>query len=47
MDYVRAALSNAVTEGLSLIDVAECARHAETAERLDHAVNQLVIMTVG
>jgi len=47
MDWVRAALSNAVIEGLTLNDVAECARHAASPERFDSAVNELARMTVG
>lgn len=47
MDWVRAALANAIAEGLSLGDVAEMARHAKTPESFDKAVNELVRATNG
>jgi len=42
MDWVRAALANAQTEGLSLDDVLAMAEHADTPEAFDRAVNELV-----
>lgn len=41
MDYVRAAMANAMAEGMNMRDLWECAHHAETPERLDYAVNLL------
>lgn len=42
MDWVRAAIANALAEGLSLADVAAMAEHATTPEAFDRAVNELV-----
>lgn len=42
MDYVRAALTNADCEGLTMPDVIAMAEYAETPEDFDTAVNTLV-----
>ncbi len=47
MEWVRAALGNADVEGLSLQDVKAMAEHANTPERFDYAVNELVRATKG
>ena len=41
MDYVRAAICNAIAEGMSLNDLFAMAQHARTCERFDAAVNEL------
>ena len=47
MDYVRAAIANALAEGLSITDVWKAAEMAETAEDFDDAVNLLVSAGAG
>ena len=47
MDYVRAAIANALAEGLSITDVWKAAEMAEAAEDFDDAVNLLVSAGAG
>jgi len=47
MSWVRAALTNALVEGLEIEDVAMMAEHADTPQAFDEAVNELVRATVG
>lgn len=47
MSWVRAALTNALVEGLTLEDLAMMAEHAHTPEDFDRAVNELIRATVG
>ena len=47
MDFIRATLSNAQQEGLSLQDIIAMAQHAKTAKDLDTAINTLVRATNG
>jgi hypothetical protein len=41
MDYVRAALANAMIEGMTAEDLFFMAMHAQTARDFDDAVNML------
>jgi hypothetical protein len=41
IEYVRAALCNAIAEGMDIYDVYLMAEHAQTCERFDAAVNEL------
>ena len=41
MDWVRAAIANALIEDMTVLDLYEMAEHAETAESFDDAVNIL------
>lgn len=41
MDWIRAAIANAQAEGMDLSDLAAMARHAQTPEHFDRAVNEL------
>jgi len=41
MDYTRAALLNALHEGMTLQDVYAMAEHAQTPQSFDRAVNVL------
>ena len=45
MDYVRAALSNAFFERLTVEDLNEVAAHASNAIEFDYAVNELIQAT--
>ena len=47
MDYTRAAICNAIAEGMSLRDLFAMAEHARTCERFDTAVNELARATNG
>ena len=47
MDWVRAALANAMAEDMTLQDVWACAEHAATPEAFDDAVNELAQMMPG
>lgn len=47
MDYVRAAIAQAMVENLTLDDLWRCAEHADTPETFDAAVNLLVTMGPG
>lgn len=47
MDYVRAAIANALAEGVSINDLWKAAELAETAEDFDDAVNLLVSAGAG
>lgn len=46
MDYVIAAISNAIAEEMSLVDLLHCAIHAKNARDFDTAVNILAQMIV-
>jgi hypothetical protein len=41
IEYVRAALCNAIAERMDIYDVYLMAEHAQTCERFDAAVNEL------
>ena len=45
MDYIRAALANAIASNLSLTDAARMAEHATTPQEFDKAVNMLATAT--
>lgn len=44
MDYVRAAIANAMVEGMTLDDLWACAEHAADGDAFDDAVNTLAQM---
>ena len=41
MDYVRAAICNAIVENMDIQDLWAMAEHAKTPEDFDRAVNEL------
>lgn len=47
MDWIREAIRNAHTEGLTIQDLAAMAEHAKTPQDFDTAVNELIRATVG
>lgn len=42
IDWVKSALFNAMHSGLTLEDVCEASRHAESAEAFDEAISFLI-----
>lgn len=45
MDYIRAAIYNAIASGLDAQDIARMAEHAQTPKQFDVAVNVLGVAT--
>ena len=45
MDYIRAAIHNAIASGLDIHDIARMAEHAQTPRQFDSAVNVLGVAT--
>ena len=43
-EYIRAAIANAINEGMDIQDLQDAADHAATAEAFDRAVNLLAQM---
>lgn len=46
MDWVRAAIANAIIEDMTVRDIWACAEHAETPQDFDTAINLLANMGV-
>lgn len=44
MDYTRAAIANALAEGMTLTDLWAAAEHAQTPQAFDEALNMLTPM---
>lgn len=47
MDYVKAALWNALAEDMTVEDLCRMAEHAETCDAFDDAVNELAMTCPG
>ena len=45
MDYVRAAIINAIAEGHDIFDLYEASQFAQTAADFDDAMNELIFAT--